>query len=172
MSYTIRIDDRLVHGQVVEGWIKPLEIDTIAVCSDEVYCDEVSRTLFSLSVPLHITLKCLSVSQTAEEIVEKKYEKNNVLILISSLKDLYDLVVKIKQKLVDYKLPNVNVGGIRHIAGRKQIYKALFLSKEDIEIIKKLNDMGVILEYYVLPNDEKVLLNDKIQQLEKIVEER
>jgi PTS system mannose-specific IIB component len=39
MSYTIRIDDRLVHGQVVQGWIKHLEIDTIAVCSDEVYCD-------------------------------------------------------------------------------------------------------------------------------------
>jgi mannose/fructose/N-acetylgalactosamine-specific phosphotransferase system component IIB len=169
MSYVIRIDDRLVHGQVIEGWLKPLGIDTIVVCSDIVYCDEVSKTLFEMSAPTHVKLKCLSVDQTVEEIVKGEYEKNVVLILISSLQDLYDLVVKIQQKIPDYKLPNVNVGGIRHIPGRKQIYKALFLSKDDIEIIKKLDKLNVILEYYVLPNDEKILLNNKIQRLEKIV---
>jgi mannose/fructose/N-acetylgalactosamine-specific phosphotransferase system component IIB len=170
MSYIIRIDDRLVHGQVVEGWIKPLSIEDIVVCSNEVYCDEVSKTLFEMSVPSYITLKCLSVQNTAEEIVEGKYEKKNTLILIASLKDLYELVVKIKQKLHEYKLPNVNVGGIRYIPERKQIYKALFLNKQDIEIIKQLDKLGVVLEYYVLPNDEKILLNNKIQQLENIVE--
>ena len=169
MGYIIRIDDRLVHGQVVEGWLKPLSIDTVVLCSDEIYCDETSKTLFGISLPSHVKLKCLSIQQTAEEIVHGEYEKNSVLILIASLKDLYNLVKKIQEKLPGYKLPNVNIGGIRHTYGRKQIYKALFLNKEDIEIIKKLDELGVLLEYYVLPNDQKVSLNDKIQQLEEIV---
>ncbi len=169
MGYIIRIDDRLVHGQVVEGWIKPLSIDTIVVCSDEIYCDDVSKTLFEISVPSSVKLKCLSIDQTAEEVIKGEYEKCSALILIASLQNLYDFVVKIRQKLPDYKLPNVNIGGIRYITGRKQIYKALFLNKEDLEIIKKLDSFGIILEYYVLPNDEKILLNNKIHEFEKVI---
>ena len=68
MSYIVRVDDRLIHGQVVEGWIKPLRITTIVVASDSVYCDLMQKALFELSVPPSVTLKCCSLALTAEDL--------------------------------------------------------------------------------------------------------
>ncbi|MCS7151943.1 MAG: PTS sugar transporter subunit IIB [Endomicrobia bacterium] len=172
MSYIIRIDDRLVHGQVVEGWIKALGFDSIVVCADEVYCDELSRQLFEISVPRHIKFLCYSVELTADSILKSVYDKMNSLILLGSLKDLKQLVKFVKEKLPTYTFPPVNIGGIRYVPGRKQIYKALFLSKEDLNIIKEIVSFGLKLEYYVLPRDEKIPLNDKIAEIEEIIEEK
>ncbi|MCS7230609.1 MAG: PTS sugar transporter subunit IIB [Elusimicrobiota bacterium] len=172
MSYIIRIDDRLLHGQVIEGWIKPLKIEKLVVSSDIVYCDSLQKNLYLISVPENIELECLSLELTAEKISAGKFDKIKTLVLISSLKDLYELVLKIRKIFPDYKLPPVNVGGIRHTEGRVQIYKALFLSLEEIQIIKKLEQLGITLEYYVLPEDPRVLINEKISQIEEIIERK
>lgn len=172
MSYIIRIDDRLVHGQVVEGWIKPLCLDTIVVSADEVYCDELTKKLFEISVPKHVKFCCLSIELTVESILRNDYDKKKALILLGSLNDLLILVKSVKGKLPDYNFPPVNIGGIRHLPGRVQIYKALYLSEKDLDLIKDLNSFNVILEYYVLPGDEKILLNDKISEIEKIILEK
>ncbi|MCS7227635.1 MAG: PTS sugar transporter subunit IIB [Endomicrobia bacterium] len=169
MSYIIRIDDRLVHGQVVEGWIKPLSIDSIVVCSDVVYCDTMAKTLFEISTPKHIKLTCLSINLTAESLVKGEYRDTNTLILIASLKDLHNLVLQVRQKEPEYQFPSINIGGIRHTQGRKQIYKALYLDEENYNILKTLCNIGIKMEYYVLPYDERIILNEKLQEIEKIV---
>ncbi len=170
MSYIIRVDDRLIHGQVVEGWLKPLSINTLVVCSDNICNDPVSITLFKISVPKGVELKCLSIETTATDIVKGIYDTKNVLILISSLNELYDLVKKVLQKKNDYSFPMINIGGVRYIPSRKQIYKALYLNQEDFELINSLISMNIKLEYSVLPNDEKIILKDKIDKIKQILE--
>lgn len=167
MSYIIRIDDRLVHGQIVEGWIKPLNIEVIVICSDHIYSNSLEKVLFEMSVPAHVKLDFSSIFLTAQKIANKNYDRNNVLILLSSLEDLYKLVLETKKNLPDYIFPPVNIGGIRYCKDRKQLYKALCLNKEDLEIIKKLNDNNIILEYYLLPQDNKIVLNNIIEEIEK-----
>ncbi len=170
MSYIIRLDDRLIHGQVVEGWIKPLNIDTLVVCSDSICNDPVAKTLFEISIPKDVALYCLSIEETSNEILKSSYTKHNVLILISSLKDLYELVSKVLQKEKNFVFPMINIGGIRYISGRKQIYKALYLNKEDFELMSALINMGVELEYSVLPTEEKIILREKIDKIKQILE--
>ncbi|MEN3013768.1 MAG: PTS sugar transporter subunit IIB [Endomicrobiia bacterium] len=172
MGYIIRIDDRLLHGQVIEGWVKPLKIEKIVVASDVVSCDPLQRSLYLVSTPEAVKLECLSLESTSEKIVAGEFEKIKTIILISSLKELYDLVLKIKNTIFNFLPPPVNVGGIRHIESRVQIYKALFLSLEDLEIIKKLDALNVKLEYYVLPDDPKILINEKILEIEEIVKSK
>ncbi|MCX7957338.1 MAG: PTS sugar transporter subunit IIB [Endomicrobia bacterium] len=166
MSYIIRVDDRLIHGQVVEGWIKPLNIDTIVICSDLVACDIIERTLFEMSTPKHVKLECNTIVSTAEKIINNSYEKINTLILISSLEDLYNLVIEARKISSNYIFPPVNIGGIRYCEGRKQLYKALCLNKQDLQVIKELNDLGIVLEYYLLPLDTKIVLNNIINEIE------
>jgi mannose/fructose/N-acetylgalactosamine-specific phosphotransferase system component IIB len=169
MSYLIRLDDRLVHGQVVEGWIKPLKISLIVICSDTVACDIMQKTLFNLSVPPHVKLECETIKDTAVNIVKRRYDKENVLILVSSLKDLNTLVDEILALEKDFVLEKINVGGIRHCGNKKQIYRALCLDNEDVEILKKLISKNVVLEYYILPNDNKINLNTVIPEIEKSI---
>ncbi len=168
MEYIIRVDDRLIHGQVVEGWIKPLKISLVVICSDSIYCDAMQKTLFSLAIPPKVSLECSPISETAENIVTKKY-KNNTLILISSLVELDLLIQNVKTKNPDYIFPPINIGGLRYCSGKKQIYKALCLDNKDLELIKKFSTQNIVLEYYLLPNDNKIVLNKEIYEIEKVL---
>ncbi len=170
MSYIIRVDDRLIHGQVVEGWIKSLNIDTIVICSDFVACDVIEKTLFEISTPKHVKLECNTIILTAKNLTDGVYDKGNVLILVSSLEELCSLILETRKIISDYIFPPVNIGGIRYCEGKKQIYKALCLNKNEVNIIKKLNDLGIILEYYLLPFDTKVVLNNIIIEIERAME--
>lgn len=172
MSYIIRIDDRLLHGQVIEGWVKPLKIEKIVISSDAVCCDCLQQNLYSLSTPEYVKLECLSLESTAQKISLGEFDKYKTLILIGSLKELYDVVLKVKNVSSFYEFPSVNIGGIRHIEGRVEIYKALYLNKQDLEIIKKLDMYNIKLEYYVLVNDPKILINEKISEIEDIIERK
>lgn len=171
MSYIIRIDDRLLHGQVIEGWVKPLKIEKIVIASDIICYDSMQQSLYSISTPEYVKLECLSLDSTAKNIALGSFDKCNALILISSLKELYEVVLKVKSISASYEFPTVNVGGIRYIEGRVEIYKALYLSKQDLEVIKELNKY-VKLEYYVLPKDPKISINEKIQEIEEIIERK
>ena len=62
----VRIDDRLVHGQVVEGWLKAIRATHIVVASDPVAADETQKALYLLAVPQGIQLSCLSIREAAE----------------------------------------------------------------------------------------------------------
>jgi PTS system mannose-specific IIB component len=107
MNYIIRVDDRLVHGQVIEGWIKPLKISLIIICSNTVACDIMQKTLFNLSVPPHVKLECETIKETALDIVNNKYEKENVLVLIASLKDLDDFIDEVLNLSKTFVLNNI-----------------------------------------------------------------
>ncbi len=169
MSYIIRVDDRLVHGQVIEGWIKPLKISMITICSDTIACDIMQKTLYKLSVPPHVALECDNIETVAKKIVEKKYEKENVLILISSLQELNVLVNNVLRFSEKTLLNTINIGGLRHCGNKKQVYRALCLDMKDIELLKELISKKIVMEYYILPDDKKLKLNDLVLDLEKTV---
>lgn len=169
MSYLIRVDDRLVHGQVVEGWIKPLKISLIVICSDTVACDLMQQTLFTMSVPPYVKLECETIENTAINVVGKKYENENVLILVSSLKELSLLVNKIFSISGNFPINEINIGGVRHCGNKKQVYQALCLDKEDVDILKDIISKNVVLNYYPLPEDTKVNLNSVIGKVENEV---
>lgn len=172
MNYIIRIDDRLLHGQVIEGWVKPLKIEKIVISSDIISCDYLQQNLYQLSTPEYVKLECLSLEKTAEKIYSGEIDKYKTLVLIGSLKELYDLVLKVKSVLTSYEFPIINVGGIRYIEGRVEIYKALYLSKQDLEIIRELDRYNIKLEYYVLVHDQRILINEKISEIEEIIERK
>lgn len=169
MSYIVRVDDRLIHGQVVEGWIKPLRITTIVIASDSVYCDLMQKALFELSVPPSVTLKCCSLALTAEDLARGAYDKGSTLILVASLHDLVELIEQVQSRAPGASIPPVNIGGLRHSGGKKQVYRALCLDESDLRIIRRLLDRGVVLEYYLLPNENRLDLGQRMVELENAV---
>src|SRR5438105_2539512 len=114
----VRIDDRLVHGQVVEGWLKAIHATTIAVASDQVAADETQKALYFLAVPQGIKLSCFSLKETAENWTLPAWKKEKVLVLVSSPQDVLLLSEK------GATIHSVNVGGLHFREGREQILKA------------------------------------------------
>ncbi len=146
----LRIDDRLVHGQVIEGWVKSLRVTWLIVASDSVAADDTQRALYCLAVPHGIRLECLSVVEAAQRWREGCWNGQKTLVLVSNPRDAFRLYE------AGAPITSVNVGGLHFREGRVQVLKALSLDETDVRDLKDLAEKGVLLEARPLPLDEPV----------------
>src|SRR5262245_45050658 len=108
----VRIDDRLVHGQVVEGWLKALRVNHIVVASDLVEADETQKALYLLAVPHGVELSCLKVAEAAKAWKANEWKKDRVLVLVSTP----DEALKLSE--AGAPITSVNLGGLHYRNGR------------------------------------------------------
>ncbi|MBA7510049.1 PTS system fructose-specific EIIB component [subsurface metagenome] len=146
----VRIDDRLIHGQVVENWMKFLKINHVIVVNDFVANDRMQKTLFSMAVPDHAKISILTITQAKEAILNGQFEGDKTMLLLVSPQDVLNLINK------GVRIKEVNVGGMHYSPDKRQILKAISVSKEDIQAFQELDKLGVYLEARMVPNDEKI----------------
>jgi len=154
----VRIDDRLIHGQVVENWMKFLKINHVVVVNDFVASDRMQKALFSMAVPEHTKVSILTIAQAKEAILNGQLEGDRAMLLLGSPGDVLNLIdggVKIRE---------VNVGGIHYSSEKRQILKAISVSKEDIQAFQELDRLGVRLEARMVPDDEKIDIMEIIKR--------
>ncbi|MDI6785237.1 MAG: PTS sugar transporter subunit IIB [bacterium] len=144
-----RIDDRLIHGQVVVGWGRILGIQLYIVVNDKVAKDKIQQNLMSIAVPADAKTLIFSIEEAIKRL--KGIVKNKkVILLFSTPVD----VLKVVEGGVE--IFAINVGGIRQAEGRRELLPTVALSNEETEVFKKLSNMGVKIEYRLLPGDEKI----------------
>ncbi len=146
----VRIDDRLIHGQVVENWMKFLKIDHVVVVNDFVASDRMQRTLFSMAVPDHIRISILAIAEARKAIRNGRFQEQRAMLLLVSPEDVLNLIkggVRIRE---------VNVGGMHYSPEKKQILKAVSVGKKDVRAFQELDKLGVRLEARMVPDDEKI----------------
>lgn len=153
-----RIDDRLIHGQVVEGWLKAIGADQIMIVSDEVAKDKMQQTLMSMAVPKEIKVSCLSIDDAAGKLLDPSVHMSRIMLLFSYPKDVKRLMDK------GVKLTSLNVGGMHFSPGKKQILPTMSVDNEDVEMLMEIGGRGVELEGRVIPVAEKT---DVMEILEK-----
>lgn len=154
----VRIDDRLIHGQVVENWMKFLKINHVVVVNDLVANDRMQKTLFSMAVPEHTKVSILTIAQTTEAILNGQFERDRAMLLLTSPQDVLNLINK------GVKIEQVNVGGIHYSPEKKQILKAISVSREEIKAFQELDRLGVRLEARMVPDDEKMDIMEIIRK--------
>jgi mannose/fructose/N-acetylgalactosamine-specific phosphotransferase system component IIB len=154
----VRIDDRLVHGQVVEGWLKALRINHIVVASDEVEADETQKALYLLAVPHGVQLTSAKVMAAAQAWRASRWKDDRVLVLTSTPEDTVRLLE------AGAPIKSVNLGGLHYRAGRVQILKGISLDDQDVRALKTLAARGVLLEARPLPLDEPVDMTHYLQR--------
>jgi len=143
-----RVDDRLVHGQVVEGWVPHLQAEELAVVSDELAGDEMRRAIMRFATPEGVDLKILTVAEAQAYLPEADKAPRKVLLLLPGLAEALALA---KNGL---KIPSLNIGGMHYSAGKNHsIGKAIFLSDEDCSSLKALSDSGIKIEGRGVPTD-------------------
>ena len=157
----VRIDDRLVHGQVVEGWLKAMKITHVVVSSDAVAADETQKALYCLAIPYGTSLECLTLSETAAAWNSKSWREGRVLVLVSGPHDVQTLVQK------GVPIRSVNVGGMHFKEGRLQMLKAVSLDDHDVSVFKTLASKNIVLEARPLPLDEPIDLKPYLERWEQ-----
>ena len=154
----VRIDDRLIHGQVVENWMKFLKIDHVVVVNDFVASDRMQKTLFSMAVSDHAKISILTITQAKEAILNGQFERDRAMLLLVSPQDVLSLIDK------GVRIKEINVGGMHYSPDKKQILKAISVSKEDMQAFQELDKLGSHLEARMVPDDEKIDIMEIIKR--------
>lgn len=146
MLVLVRIDDRLIHGQVTVGWGACLHPDRILLANDEVAENPWERDLYISAAPPDIEVCVSTVEEAAQEIRRGQQEdKRRTLLLVSSPRDAL--------RLVEYgvSIQEINVGGLHFREGKRQILPFVFADQTDIEAFRSLLQRGVRLECRDVP---------------------
>ena len=157
MIKLIRIDDRLVHGQVVFTWVPSLGTDCLLVANDKIAKDDFQKMTLGLAKPAGVKLLIKSVSDAVTFLNDDKNKALKILVLINSVKDARALSSGVTE------IRSINFGGIRAKEGAKLISKAVAVTDEDVVIIKELLQRGLELEIRQVPSDEKQKVSALIQ---------
>ena len=144
----VRVDHRLVHGQVAFTWTKFLGTDCILIVSDEVAKDELRSTALRMAKPSGMKMVIKSVEDSAKALNSGVTDKYKLLILFETIEDAYRLCQKTDM------IKTVNLGGAKVADDKRQISKAVFVSEKDCERLKEMNAAGIKLEVQMLPDDE------------------
>ena len=158
MIKLLRIDDRLLHGQVAFAWTKNLGIHLIYVLSDVVVNDEITKMTLGIAKPYGTKLSVYAVDEGIEELKKHVNTNKNVMIIINNVKDAHRIVSAIPE------IRAVNFGGIKEKPGveSKRYTGSVTLTVEDIEICKQMAEMGVALEIKAVPDEMGKSLNDML----------
>ncbi len=157
-SLILRIDDRLIHGQVIVGWGSRYPIHTFAVVDDEIAEQEWERNLITMAVPPDKTVDILTTEEGVRYIQEHLSGKPVTMVLISSPFQLQEMAAKGLQPL------EVNVGGLHFKEDRKQFLNYLFLSPEEVRAFQQLMEQGFTFYCQDVPNNPKIDLQKVLQR--------
>lgn len=152
----VRIDDRLIHGQVVLGWSRLLKPDRIVVANDRVARSPWERKFYAASVPTHVKVSFLTIEETAVELLNNLYKSESVLMLFESVKDVHDLIKK------GVRLAEVNVGGLHYRDGSQELLPFVYLTDEDRLLLRELVKSGVTLLAQDIPGNSPTNINSLV----------
>ncbi len=160
MARTIfRIDDRLIHGQVIEGWVHNLNLTRIAIVSDRVGDDENYRKMLEFSVPQDIRVDIFGIKEMSEEVRNGYFNQEDTIILFESPEDVLGLL--------DYgvRIDTVHVGCLHYNGTNCLVGRNIAVSDEDIRSFEDINSMGTRIECQSLPIDKKVNLMELLSKV-------
>lgn len=149
-----RIDDRLIHGQVVVGWGQPLTLAFIILVDDEVASSDWEQELYRMGVPPEMHVYFESVDTAAVRLGMYQAEERAGLLLtadIATMTRLVDATGSIKA---------VNVGGIHHRSGRVQRLRYVFLTPQEEEALRQLARRGVEVTAQDVPAARPLTLDE------------
>ena len=154
----IRIDDRLIHGQVAITWAKDTRISRIIVVSDEVAANPIQKALLSQAAPPDVKANVVTLDKLIEVYFHPIFMNVKVMLLFTNPSD----VVTAYKNGVYFN--TVNIGGMKFTDGKQMVTHFISVDQTDIDAFKTLDKQDIELEIRKVPSDRKQLLMDVLKK--------
>ena len=149
-----RIDDRLIHGQVVVGWGKPLGAEFIALVDDEVAASDWEQDLYRMGVPPEMDVYFDSIESAVARLPGYVADQRKGILLTGDVESMRDLAQR------SGSIERVNIGGIHHRPGRHERLRYVFLTAEEEAQLRDIVRAGVEVSAQDVPTAAPVALED------------
>jgi len=149
----VRLDDRLIHGQVIVGWGQPLNIAFIILVDDEVRDSAWEQDLYRMGVPSSIEVVFASVEEARRRIPEWETDPRVGILLAGDIDTMAALVAA-------GNITRVNIGGIHHRTGRSERLRYVYLTDEEAAKLRRLASDGVEVTAQDVPTARAVPIGE------------
>ncbi len=147
-----RIDDRLIHGQVVVGWGQPLDIGFVVLVDDTVAASDWEQDLYRMGVPPGMVVNFTDVASAVAAVPGWAAEKRKGLVLTGDIDTMRRLCAGAPA------VRAVNLGGVHHAPGRRQRLRYVFLSPDEEAMLREIASTGVVVTAQDVPASRPVPL--------------
>jgi mannose/fructose/N-acetylgalactosamine-specific phosphotransferase system component IIB len=149
-----RIDDRLIHGQVVVGWGQPLELRFIVLVDDDVAASEWEQELYRMGVPPEMEVRFTDVAGASALFATFAVDPRAGIALVGDIATMQRLVS------ANPSIRAVNVGGVHHAAGRSPRLRYVFLTPEEEAGLRAIQATGVDVTAQDVPGTRPIPLHE------------
>ena len=144
----VRVDDRLIHGQVVVAWRQHLRYDAICIVDDEIANDAFMRDVLRMAAPSGVRVSVVAVQQAMDALEQS--DANSILVLAKTPQKVLQLAN------AGLSIVHLNVGNLGAAPGRKRVFKSISLGPEHVTALDALTERGVRITFQLVPDDTAV----------------
>lgn len=143
----VRMDNRLIHGQILVSWNAEFKIDHIIVTNDKVAADPLQVTLLKAVAPIGATVSVLSIKDCVAYCNGPQADNENIFIIAKFPEDGLALVEE------GLNMPVLNLGNQAYVRGSKKLSNTVYLTESGVKALKKLHEMGIRITCRMMPPD-------------------
>lgn len=153
-----RIDDRLIHGQVIVGCCGPLRVRRLLLCDDGVASDPLQERIYAAAVPPEIGAEFLNIEDGARRLRELETTSGleHTLLVVGSCENMARLAES------GAPLERVTIGGLHHRAGASERWPGFFLDANDLARLRGLRRRGIAVELQTVPSADRLDLGSEL----------
>lgn len=155
----VRIDFRLIHGQVITRWLKQTNADRILVIDNKLAGDPFMSQVYVMAAPPGVQVEMISIEDAVEAWEKDKLGKGKLLVLFKTVKTALDIVEK------GFPLEKLQVGGLGAGPGRKVVYNQITLDQKDADYLQLIQNKGTEVFFQTVPEETPASLERIIKKL-------
>ena len=149
----IRIDDRLIHGQVATQWMKKYAIEQVVVVNREAAQDQLQQTILEIAAPTGVRIMVYDTEEFIEVYNSVEIKRRTLLLFTNPI----ELLTCLKGGL---KIDAVNIGGMKYTPGKTKLAKAVSVSQAEAQAFKEILAMNIIVEIRMMPVEKPQYIKD------------
>lgn len=154
MIKLVRVDDRLIHGQVAFAWTRGVGAEYIIVADDDAATNQIRKLSLCLAKPADTKLSIVKVDEAINILKDPKNKSVSIMVIVGGTASALKLAKEIDE------IKSICLGGMKPENGKKSLTRAIAVSEEDIQNLNKLLEMGIEVEIREVPNSSKVFYKD------------
>ena len=153
----VRLDSRLIHGQVITKWVKIAKANRIIIIDDELSKDDFMVMIYAAAAPKNVSVDIISVDKAAEEWEKDELGTGTVMLLFKDVESC----MRTAQKGVP--ISSLQIGGIPNEPGRVTILRAVSLNQVDMDLLDEMHQKGTEIYIHIIPEEPRMDF-DKIKR--------
>ena len=141
----VRVDFRLVHGQVVVKWSKVAKATKIIVMNDVIAADKTIKSVYKMAAPAGGKVLCYSLEKGMTKYKETQFGDGRAMVMFKDIKDCY------RAWKAGFDMPKLQLGNCPRGADKKALNNEVYATEEEIGLLKEMSAAGVDIVIHTIP---------------------